>query len=91
MAEVTETEPPREGGRRNAAFAAALVVVVTISIQTGSALAVRVIESVGVFEALWLRTAFAALILVAVRPSALGGCRPRATGCRSRRSPCHCS
>ena len=67
-------------------MAAALVVVLTLSIQTGSALAVRVIESVGVFEALWLRTAFAALILVLVRPGALGGCRPRATACRWRRS-----
>ena len=77
MAEVTETTRPPEGGRRNAAFAAALVVVLTISIQTGSALAVRVIESVGVFEALWLRTAFAALILVAVRPSALRRLPPK--------------
>ncbi len=77
MAEVTETARPPEGGRRDAAFAAALVVVLTISIQTGSALAVRVIESVGVFEALWLRTAFAALILVAVRPSALRRLPPR--------------
>ena len=77
MAEVTEAARPPEGGRRNAAFAAALVVVLTISIQTGSALAVRVIESVGVFEALWLRTAFAALILVAVRPSALRRLPPR--------------
>lgn len=48
-----------------------LVVILTVSIQTGSALAVRVIESVGVIEALWLRTAFAALILVLVRPRAL--------------------
>jgi inner membrane transporter RhtA len=77
MAELTETARPPEGGRRNAAFAAALVVVLTISIQTGSALAVRVIESVGLFEALWLRTAFAALILVAVRPSALRRLPPK--------------
>ena len=62
---VTDDRRPPEGGRRNAAFAAVVVVVVAISIQTGSALAVRVIESVGVVEALWLRTAFAALILVA--------------------------
>ncbi len=57
--------------RRDAARAALLVVILTVSIQTGSALAVRVIESVGVIEALWLRTAFAALILVLVRPRAL--------------------
>lgn len=52
-------------------MAAALVIVLGISIQTGSALAVKVIESVGIIEALWLRTAFAALILVAVRPRRL--------------------
>ena len=77
MPDLTETERPREGGRRNAAAAAALVVVLTISIQTGSALAVRVIDSVGVFEALWLRTAFAALLLVAIRPSALRRLPPK--------------
>ena len=36
--------------------------------QAGSAVAVLVIRDVGVFEALWLRTALAALILVAARP-----------------------
>ena len=68
---------PRRSARRDAAFAAALVVVLTLSIQTGSALAVRVIGSVGVFEALWLRTAFAALILVVVRPSAFRRLPPK--------------
>jgi inner membrane transporter RhtA len=63
--------------RRDAAFAAGLVVVLTLSIQTGSALAVKVIDSVGVFEALWLRTAFAALILVIVRPGALRRLPPK--------------
>ena len=77
MPDARETKRPAEGGRRNAAFAAALVVVLTVSLQTGSALAVRVIESVGVFEALWLRTAFAALVLIAVRPSALWRLPPR--------------
>jgi len=57
--------------RRAAGGAALLVVVLAISIQTGSAFAVRVIASVGIIEALWLRTAFAALILIAVRPRAL--------------------
>jgi inner membrane transporter RhtA len=68
---------PQRSARRDSAFAAGLVVMLTLSIQTGSALAVRVIESVGVFEALWLRTSFAALILVAVRPSALWRLPPR--------------
>jgi inner membrane transporter RhtA len=63
--------------RRDAAFAAALVVVLTLSIQIGSALAVKVIDSVGVFEALWLRTAFAALILVLARPRSLLRLPPR--------------
>jgi len=36
--------------------------------QAGSAVAVLVIDSVGVVQALWLRTALAALILAAVRP-----------------------
>jgi inner membrane transporter RhtA len=36
-----------------------------------------VIDSVGVFEALWLRTAFAALILIIVRPSALRRMPPK--------------
>ena len=35
------------------------------------------IDSVGVFEALWLRTAFAALLLVAIRPSALRRLPPK--------------
>ncbi len=74
---ATPSPPPRQPARRDAAFAAALVVVLTISIQTGSALAVRVIDSVGVFEALWLRTAFAALILIVVRPSALRRLPPK--------------
>jgi inner membrane transporter RhtA len=73
----TSRESARRSARRDAAFAAALVVVLTTSIQTGSALAVRVIDSVGVFEALWLRTAFAALILIVVRPSALRHLPPK--------------
>jgi inner membrane transporter RhtA len=36
--------------------------------QSGSALAVMVIDSVGVIQALWLRTALAAILLAAVRP-----------------------
>jgi len=36
--------------------------------QAGSALAVMVIDSVGVVQALWLRTALAALILALIRP-----------------------
>jgi inner membrane transporter RhtA len=44
------------------------VVIVGLLMQAGSAVAVLVIRDVGVFEALWLRTALAALILVAARP-----------------------
>jgi inner membrane transporter RhtA len=68
---MTDGRDGASSARHNAAYAALLVVVLTLSIQTGSALAVRVIESVGVFEALWLRTAFAALILVLIRPGSL--------------------
>lgn len=50
-------------GRRAAGSAALLVVLLAVSIQTGSALAVHVIRSVGVVEATWLRTVFAALFL----------------------------
>jgi len=63
--------PAAGSARRSAAGAALLVVVIGLSMQTGSALAVRVIGSVGMVEALWLRTAIAALILVAVRPRSL--------------------
>jgi inner membrane transporter RhtA len=45
-----------------------LVVILGILMQAGSALSVLVIDAVGVIEALWLRTFFAALILVVVRP-----------------------
>ncbi len=58
-------------GRRAAGTAALLVVIIGLSMQTGSALAVKVIGSVGIIEALWLRTAIAALILIAVRPRSL--------------------
>jgi inner membrane transporter RhtA len=53
---------------RGSVTAVLLVVIVGVMMQAGSALAVLVIDSVGVIEALWLRTALAALILVAVRP-----------------------
>lgn len=48
-----------------------LVVVVGLLMQAGSAVAVLVIEDVGVVEALWLRTALAAVILVVARPRLL--------------------
>jgi inner membrane transporter RhtA len=54
--------------RRDSLTAVALVVVVGLVMQAGSALAVMVIDSVGVFEALWLRTVLAAVMLVAVHP-----------------------
>jgi inner membrane transporter RhtA len=54
--------------RRDSATAVSLVVIVGLLMQAGSAVAVLVIHSVGVFEALWLRTALAALMLSAARP-----------------------
>ncbi len=45
-----------------------LVVVVGMLMQAGSAVAVKVIESVGVIEAVWLRTVLAAVMLAAVHP-----------------------
>ncbi|MBN2204574.1 MAG: EamA family transporter [Thermoleophilia bacterium] len=54
--------------RRASASAALLVVVIALTMQTGSALAARLIESIGVVGALWLRTALAAVLLGAVRP-----------------------
>jgi inner membrane transporter RhtA len=58
----------RSAARRGPATAALLVVVVGVLMQSGSALAVMVIDSVGVIQALWLRTALAAVLLAAVRP-----------------------
>lgn len=60
-----------EGGRRSTGSAALLVVVVAFSFQTGSALATRLIGHVGIVEAVWLRTAFAAAMLAVVRRGAL--------------------
>jgi inner membrane transporter RhtA len=48
-----------------------LVVAIAFSMQSGSALATKVIGSVGIVDALWLRTGLAALILIAVRPRSL--------------------
>jgi inner membrane transporter RhtA len=48
-----------------------VVISVGLLFQVGSALGVQVIGSVGVVEALWLRTALAALMLIAVRPRSL--------------------
>jgi inner membrane transporter RhtA len=65
----TEQQP---GGRRTSVFVAPLLVlIISFSMQTGSALATKLIEGVGVIQALWLRTAIAAVILVAVRPRSL--------------------
>jgi threonine/homoserine efflux transporter RhtA len=58
---------PAPAARNNSATAVLLVVVVGVLMQAGSALAVKVIDSVGVVEALWLRTALAAVILAALR------------------------
>lgn len=63
---------PVEHGPSRAVLAAPfLVVAVAFCFQTGSALATRVISSLGILDALWLRTAIAAVILVAVRPRSL--------------------
>lgn len=59
---------PAPDGRHSAGSAALLVVVIALSMQTGSALAGRLIETAGVVETLWLRTAIAAAILAAIRP-----------------------
>ena len=48
------------------------MVVVAFAFQTGSALATHLIDHVGVFEAVWLRTAFGAAILALVGRRALG-------------------
>jgi inner membrane transporter RhtA len=63
----TQAAGPRGSGGR----AVLLVVVIALSFQLGSALAVKVIDSVGVVEALWLRTAVAAAILACIRPRTL--------------------
>ena len=47
------------------------MIAVAFCFQSGSALATRVISSVGIVDALWLRTAIAAVILVALRPRSL--------------------
>jgi inner membrane transporter RhtA len=59
---------PQLPTRRDSVTAVSLVVAVGLLMQAGSAVAVLVIDSVGVAEALWLRTALAALMLVAFRP-----------------------
>jgi inner membrane transporter RhtA len=54
--------------RRDSAAAVLLVVAVGLLMQAGSAVAVIVIDSVGVVEAAWLRSAFAAFLLGLARP-----------------------
>lgn len=60
----------RSAPRRGAGTALLLVIAVGLLFQVGSALGVRVI-GVGVIEALWLRTALGALMLIALRPRSL--------------------
>jgi inner membrane transporter RhtA len=59
---------PESPTRRDSVTAVSLVVIVGLLMQAGSAVAVLVIKDVGVVQALWLRTALAALMLVAARP-----------------------
>ncbi len=66
--------PPAAAGARRPSgplLAPLLVLALAFSFQSGSALATRVIVGVGVIAALWLRTAIAAAVLVAVRPRSL--------------------
>lgn len=69
----SESQPaaPAVPSRHDAAVSALLVVAIGVVMQAGSALAVRVIDSVGVIEALWLRTVFAAAVLAVLRPRSL--------------------
>jgi inner membrane transporter RhtA len=61
----------RRSSRSSAVVAALLVVIIGLSMQTGSAFAVRVIGPLGIVEAVWLRSAIAAVILIALRPRSL--------------------
>ena len=61
----------RERASHSPLLAPLLVVAIAFSMQTGSALATKVIGAVGIVAALWLRTTIAALILIAVRPRSL--------------------
>ena len=63
--------PPAPPRSRGPLLAPLLVVAIAFSFQSGSALATKVIGAVGIVDALWLRTAIAALILIAVRPRSL--------------------
>jgi inner membrane transporter RhtA len=56
---------------RGPLIAPLLVIVIAFMMQSGSALATKVIGAVGVVDANWLRTTTAALILIAVRPRSL--------------------
>lgn len=69
IAEPGGAVPARRG--RTPIAAAGLVIVIALIIQTGSALAAKLIHSVGVIDSAWLRTAVAALVLAAARPRAL--------------------
>jgi inner membrane transporter RhtA len=73
------TESPEKGAnraarvgspvtRKDSTTAVAIVVAVGILMQAGSAIGVMVIDSVGVIQALWLRTALAAALLALARP-----------------------
>ena len=62
---------PRPQRPRGPLLAPLLVVAIAFCMQSGSALATKVIGAVGIVDALWLRTAIAALILIAVRPRSL--------------------
>lgn len=68
MEDPTATPRKTATSRRSTATAVMLVVAVGVLMQSGSAIAVLVIGSVGVVQAVWLRTVFAAVLLAAIRP-----------------------
>jgi inner membrane transporter RhtA len=68
LSTVSQPEATSAVTRRDSTVAVLLVVAVGLLMQAGSAVAVLVIDSVGVVEALWLRTALAAIILAVARP-----------------------
>ena len=71
---TSEVAPPRAAGVR---AAAAMAVGSIVSIQCGAALATTLFESVGPLGAVFLRSAFGALALLALAPGSLGAMRGR--------------
>lgn len=68
-----EATPPgaKAPRSRSALTAPLLLIAAAVFFQSGAALATRVIAAVGIVDALWLRTAIAAVILMAISPRSL--------------------